>query len=68
VKTYTSFGLKVRKELLLRNKTMKWLADEIGCSVGQLSEMLRGTRELETKENNWKEKIEGVLYDKSTRS
>ena len=40
MKTYTSFGLKVRKELLQRNKTMKWLADEIGCSIGQKCEGL----------------------------
>lgn len=54
---YTSFGLEVRQELLKKNKNLTWLAEQIGCSNGHLSEMLKGSRDV----TNWKEKIKEVL-------
>lgn len=62
---YTNFGLEVRQELLKKNKSMSWLAKGIGCSIGHLSEMLKGTRDI----TNWKERIKEVLdRDESTRT
>lgn len=55
--SYTNFGLQTRQELLKKNKSITWLAKEIGCSTAHLSEMLKGTRDI----SNWKEKIQGVL-------
>lgn len=55
--SYTNFGLEVRQELLKKNKSISWLAKEIGCSISHLSEMLKGTRDI----TNWKEKIRKVL-------
>jgi hypothetical protein len=65
LKGYTDFGLDVRLKLLQRHKTISWLAKNIGCSVGQLSEMLKGSRELQPKDNDWKKKIEVILNDQS---
>lgn len=58
---YTDFGVEVRQQLLKQKKTLSWLAKEIGCSNGQLSEMLKGSRDLITRDNNWLEKIKEVL-------
>ena len=55
--SYTDFGLEVRQQLLKKKKTLSWLANEIGCSVGHLSEMLKGTRDIST----WKERIKEEL-------
>lgn len=62
---YTEFGTEVRVELLKKHKSISWLAKEIGCSTGHLSEMLRGSRDV----SNWKEKIKGVLaHDEGSRA
>lgn len=67
--TYTDFGLEIRQELLKKKKTIKWLAEQIGCSNAQLSEMLKGSRDLVTRENDWADKIKEVLNcDKTTRA
>lgn len=41
------FKIKVKVELMERNLTMKWLADELGISLAYLSDILNGNRKAE---------------------
>ncbi|MBM7631135.1 helix-turn-helix domain-containing protein [Geomicrobium sediminis] len=41
---YTEFGAEVRKELLLRGRSVRWLAEEIGVSAPYLTDILKGNR------------------------
>lgn len=44
---YSEFGLKVRSWLLENQKTLTWLADEMGVSVSYVSDILKGSRKSE---------------------
>lgn len=41
------FKIKVRVELMKRNKTMKWLAEELGISLAYLSDIINDNRKAE---------------------
>lgn len=56
---YTKYGLEVRTRLLQKHMTIKELARKVGCSAPHMSEMLKGTREVD----KWRDAIEGVLDD-----
>lgn len=44
---YSEFGLKVRGWLLENQKTITWLADQMGISVSYVSDILKGSRKSE---------------------
>ena len=54
---YSEFGLEVRKTLIIRRKSMRSLAKDLGISCAYLSEILRGTRKSEA----YKEKVAQML-------
>ena len=64
---YSDFGLEVRTALLRQGKSLTWLAEQLGCSTGFLSDMLKGNRQLITKENNWPDKIREVISNDKAR-
>lgn len=54
---YTLFGAEVRKELLLRGKSVKWLADQLEVSSSYLIDILKGNR----KGTKIKEQVKQIL-------
>lgn len=65
---YTEFGLEVRTELLKQGKSLTWLAKQLPCSQGFLSDMLKGNRNLVSNQTNWIDLIRGALYDERSKN
>ena len=62
---YSDFGLEVRSDLLRQGKSLTWLAEQLECSAGFLSDMLKGNRKLLTRGNDWEARIREVLNDEA---